>query len=64
MNEISNELMLEMLGGEWPDSGDSEHWPSGFAFDQVDHWEIEYGRLVPYLGNQPAPGPDFRLVMI
>jgi hypothetical protein len=65
MNEISNELMLEMLGGQWPDSGEStEGWPRGFAFDEVDHWECEDGRLVPYVGDEPAPGPDFKVVMI
>ena len=64
MNEISKSLMLQMLGGEWPDSGESAYWPSGFDFDRADHWRIEDGILVPYLGDEPLPGPDFRLVMI
>ncbi len=62
--QIEKEQLLELLGGDWPDSGLSEYWPSGFSFDSVDHYELENGHLVPYAGGLPAPGPDFKLEMI
>lgn len=61
---ISTEKMLKLLGGKWPDSGESEYWPSGFSFDCVDHFRVEDGELVPYDGHNPAPGPSFKLNMI
>lgn len=61
---ISRDTVLAILGGEWPDSGTSEFWPSGFAWDSVDHFEVECGVLIPYAGGLPAPGPDFVLTMI
>lgn len=61
---IPRDTVLAMLGGVWPDSGLSEYWPNGFAWDAVDHFEIEGDVLVPFAGGFPAPGPDFRLQMI
>ena len=63
--ELSKQQMLELLGGKWPNSGDSnEGWPVGFFFEEVGQWRVEDGRIVPYLGDEPLPGPDFQLVMI
>lgn len=64
MNKINTKEVLRLLGGKWPDSGDSEHWPSGFSYDSVDHFRIEDGELVPYDGGSPAPGPSFKLEII
>jgi len=54
---VPTRLVKAMLGGEWPEA-------RGFCFDAVDHFRCEDGRLVPYDGFDPAPGPDFELVMI
>lgn len=61
---LTKKQVKQMLGGEWPDSGDSEDWPSGFCYDAVDYFKIEDGYLVPYTGGTPAPGPDFKLVIV
>jgi len=61
---IPRSTVLAMLGGRWPDSGESSEWPSGFAWDAVDHFEVEDGVLVPYAGGLPAPGPDLRLIVV
>ena len=61
---IERDLVLAMLGGVWPDSGQSADWPSGFCWHTVDHFEVEAGVLVPYRGGMPAPGPDLKLVII
>lgn len=61
---IPRDLVLLMLGGEWPDSGMSDNWPSGFAWDRVDHFRCEDGLLVPYDGSDPLPGPDFKLTIV
>ena len=61
---IPRSTVLAMLGGQWPDSGESSEWPSGFAWDAVDHFEVEDGVLVPYVGGHPAPGPDLRLIVV
>lgn len=62
---IPRDVVLAMLGGRWPDSGESnEGWPSGFSWFSVDHFRVESGRLVPYDGSDPLPGPDFELRMI
>ena len=58
---VSKEKVLELLGGEWPDSGDSASWPSGFSWEFVSHFVVEEGELVPYAGGLPAPGPNLRL---
>lgn len=63
-NTISKKTVLALLGGEWPDSGESEHWPSGFAWSEVQCFKVEDGFIVPYAGGTPAPGPDFKLVMV
>lgn len=61
---VSKEKVLELLGGAWPDSGDSESWPSGFAWECVSHFVMEEGELVPYAGGLPAPGPNLRLSVV
>lgn len=50
--------------------GPPNEWPklmggySGFHWDSVDHWELEEGILVPYLGGAPMDGPSLRLYPI
>jgi len=61
---IPTALVKEMLGGKWPDSGDSKHWPSGFSFDDVPYFKVEDGYLVPWNLGEPLPGPDFKLVIV
>ncbi len=52
--KLSNETVLELLGGKWPQY-------NGFSFQSVDHWELVGDELVPYDGSDPAPGPNLKL---
>lgn len=61
---IPREVVLALLGGVWPDSGESKCWSSGFVWDAVDHFRVESGLLVPYAGGLPAPGPDLKLCVV
>lgn len=50
-------LLKAMLDGKWP-----KH---PFNFDSIDRFRIIRGTLVPDDGTgEPAPGPDFKLVMV
>ena len=65
MTFIPTAAVKILLGGQWP----SEEESGGFNFDAVNHYRIEHDEeqgaiLVPYDGFNPAPGPDFKLVMI
>jgi|GEM_PF-3841327 len=55
--EIPKWLVLKLFGGEFPIDS------NGFSFDACSHWEIENGKLIPYSGGSPAPGPNFRLII-
>jgi hypothetical protein len=53
---FSNEQMLKMLGGVWPEFDE-------FVYAAVDHWECEDGIFIPYLGGLPMDGPCFELTI-
>lgn len=53
---VSKELALEMFGGEWPEA-------DGFYWGNVSHFDLEEGFLVPYDGQDVAPGPDFQVIL-
>ncbi len=59
---FSSAAIQELCGGEFPDSGNSKHWPSGFFWNKCEY-HLENGELVPYGGGLPAPGPNLRLVI-
>ncbi len=54
---ISTTDVKTMLGGEWPEF-------KGFGFDQVNHYEVHDGELVPCdMCGDFVPGPNFKLIM-
>lgn len=57
-NYIPAQLMKKICGGEFPID------PDGFHFEECSHWKVEGDRIVPYDGELPAPGPDFKISMI
>jgi len=59
--KFSKEMVLEMLGGEYP----SVVGYKGFCWDAIDHWVIENGFFIPMDGfSFPVPGPSLKLVPI
>lgn len=50
---IPNDIVKALLGGKWP-----EHQ---FNFDAVSHFKIIGHKLVPYDGDEEAPGPNIKI---
>ena len=59
---LSANFVRELCGGEFPDSGNSANWPSGFAWDRCEY-RLEEGRLIPCSGDELLPGPDLILTI-
>jgi len=54
---ISREKVKIMIGGKWPEF-------NGFNFDEVNHYEVHDGELVPCDScGDWIPGPNFKLIM-
>ena len=50
---VPAEFLKMILGGKWP-----KH---DFNFDAVSHFKIKGHKLVPYDGDEEAPGPDIEI---
>lgn len=57
-NRIDNSVVLNLLGGKWPEVKGYE----GFCWNSVSHFTIEDGMLIPVDAcDNPVPGPSLIL---
>ncbi len=61
MIAVRKRVLLDIAGGEWPELPKKYE---GFSWSSVDHYEVENGVLVPYLGGLPMDGPDLKLIAV